>query len=53
MWLEDSMKYVNTYRLDLSDKNAKAFMRKQAAIYFGFDEGDLAKTAWPPETPKP
>lgn len=48
------MKYVNTYRLDLSDKNAKAFTRKQAAaIYFGFEEGDLAKTAWPPETPKP
>ena len=36
------MKYVNTYGLDLSDKNAKAFMRKQAA----------ATSAWqpPPES---
>jgi hypothetical protein len=47
------VKYVNTYRLDLTDKNAQAFMRTQMAIYFGFQEGDLAQTAWTPEPPKP
>ncbi|MEA2698212.1 MAG: hypothetical protein QOI66_2483 [Myxococcales bacterium] len=47
-WLRDSVKYVNTYRLDLADKSAAAFMRKQMAIYFGFEEGDLAQTAWTP-----
>jgi Fe-S cluster biosynthesis and repair protein YggX len=47
-WLKDSVKYVNTYRLDLADKSAAAFMRKQMAIYFGFEEGDLAQTAWTP-----
>jgi Fe-S cluster biosynthesis and repair protein YggX len=45
-WLNDSVKYVNTYRLDLADQNAQAFMRKQMAVYFGFEEGDLAQTAW-------
>jgi len=49
--LQDSVKYVNTYRLDLASKEAQAFMRKQMAVYFGFAEGDLADTAWTP--PKP
>ena len=53
MWLQDSVKYVNTYRLDLADKSAAAFMRKQMSIYFGFEEGDLAQTAWTPTAPKP
>ena len=51
MWLQDSVKYVNTYRLDLTSKDAQAFMRKQMEVYFGFAEGDLADTAWTP--PKP
>lgn len=45
-WLNDSVKYVNTYRLDLADASAQAFMRKQMAVYFGFEDGDLAQTAW-------
>jgi len=49
MWLRDSVKYVNTYRLDLTDKSAQAFMRKQMAVYFGFEQGDLADTAWTPQ----
>jgi Fe-S cluster biosynthesis and repair protein YggX len=52
MWLKDSVKYVNTYRLDLTEPSAQAFMRKQMAIYFGFEEGDLAQTAWTPQAPK-
>jgi Fe-S cluster biosynthesis and repair protein YggX len=52
MWLRDSVKYVNTYRLDLTDPTAQAFMRKQMAIYFGFEEGDLAQTAWVPAEKK-
>jgi Fe-S cluster biosynthesis and repair protein YggX len=51
MWLADSVKYVNTYRLDLADRTAQEFMRKQMAVYFGFEEGNLAQTAWSP--PKP
>jgi Fe-S cluster biosynthesis and repair protein YggX len=51
MWLQDSVKYVNTYRLDLTSKEAQAFMRKQMEVYFGFAEGNLADTAWTP--PKP
>jgi len=52
MWLKDSVKYVNTYRLDLTEPSAQAFMRKQMSIYFGFEEGDLAQTAWVPPPPK-
>jgi Fe-S cluster biosynthesis and repair protein YggX len=52
MWLKDSVKYVNTYRLDLTEPSAQAFMRKQMAIYFGFEEGDLAQTAWVPPAHK-
>ncbi len=51
MWLQDSVKFVNTYRLDLTTKEAQGFMRRQMEIYFGFAEGDLADTAWTP--PKP
>lgn len=49
MWLKDSVKYINTYRLDLADPAAQAFLKKQMAVYFGFEEGDLAQTAWTPE----
>lgn len=49
MWLKHSVRYVNTFRLDLTDKNAQAFMREQMSIYFGFEPGDLAATAWTPE----
>jgi len=52
MWLKDSVKYVNTYRLDLTEPSAQAFMRKQMAIYFNFEQGDLASTAWTPPPPK-
>lgn len=48
MWLKDSVKYVNTYRLDLASPEAQAFLAKQMSIYFGFEEGDLAQTAWVP-----
>jgi len=48
MWLQDSVKYVNTYRMDLTSKEAQAFMRHQMEVYFGFAEGDLADTAWTP-----
>jgi hypothetical protein len=32
---------------------AQAFMRTQMAVYFGFEQGDMATTAWTPEAPKP
>ena len=51
MWLKDSVKYINTYRVDRASKEGQAFMMKQMGIYFGFEEGDAAPTAWTP--PKP
>jgi len=51
MWLQDSVKYINTYRVDLASPEGQKFMFKQAAVYFGFEEGELAATAWTPPPP--
>jgi Fe-S cluster biosynthesis and repair protein YggX len=49
-WLKDSVKYINTYRVDLASPEGQKFMMKQCAVYFGFEEGELMQTAWtPPE----
>jgi Fe-S cluster biosynthesis and repair protein YggX len=49
MWKKDSVKYINTYRVDLASPEGQKFMFKQCAVYFGFEEGELAATAWTPE----
>ncbi len=51
-WLQDSVKYINTYRVDLASPEGQKFMLKQCAVYFGFEKGDLAETAWTPEEKK-
>jgi Fe-S cluster biosynthesis and repair protein YggX len=51
-WLKDSVKYINTYRLDLASTEGQKFMLKQASIYFGFEEGNLADTAFQPNEKK-
>lgn len=45
-WLQESVRLINTYRIDLSDPEGQRFMFEQTAIYFGFEKGDLAETAW-------
>jgi hypothetical protein len=42
------VRIINTYRVDLAAPEGQKFMLKQAAIYFGFEEGDIAQTAWTP-----
>lgn len=49
-WLNFSVRYVNTYRLDLADKKAQEFLQKQCSIYFGYEQGEEAQTAWVPPT---
>ena len=50
MWLRESPRYVNTYGIDLQSAQGQEFMRQQMRVFFGFEEGDLANTAWrPPE----
>jgi Fe-S cluster biosynthesis and repair protein YggX len=49
-WLQESVRLINTYRIDLSDPAGQEFFFKQTAIYFGYEDGDIAATAWvPPE----
>ena len=47
-WLSDSVKFVNTYRVDLASPEGQKFMFKQCAVYFGFEQGEVAQTAWVP-----
>jgi len=51
-WKQDSVKFINTYRVDLASPEGQKFMFKQCAIYFGFEEGDLAQTAYTPAPDK-
>jgi Fe-S cluster biosynthesis and repair protein YggX len=48
MWIRESPKYINTYRLDLQSKEGREFLEKQMRIFFGFEEGELADTAFTP-----
>jgi Fe-S cluster biosynthesis and repair protein YggX len=50
LWLQESVRYINTYRVDLSSREGTDFMLNQLKIWLGLEEGDLAATAWtPPE----
>lgn len=49
-WLKESVRYINTYRVDLSSREGSEFMVKQMRIYFELETGDLAQTAWTPPT---
>jgi Fe-S cluster biosynthesis and repair protein YggX len=50
-WLKDSVKFINTYRVDLASSEGQTFMVKQCAVYFGFEKGEVAATAWTPGSP--
>lgn len=47
-WMKDSVKYINTYRVDLATPEGQKFMFKQVAVYFGFEDGEMAPTAFTP-----
>jgi Fe-S cluster biosynthesis and repair protein YggX len=47
-WLADSVRLINTYRVDLASTEGQKFMMHQCAVYFGFEEGEVAQTAWTP-----
>lgn len=51
MWLQESPRYVNTFQLDLQSEKGREFLRQQMKVFFGFEEGDMAETAWVPPTP--
>lgn len=48
MWLRESPRYVNTYGLDLQTDKGREFLRQQMRVFFGFEDGALADTAWVP-----
>lgn len=48
MWLSESVRIINTYRVDLASKEGQQFMFDQTAVFFGFEQGEIAATAWTP-----
>ena len=48
MWLKESPRYINTYRIDLQSKEGRDFLEKQMRIFFGFEAGEMAETAFVP-----
>jgi Fe-S cluster biosynthesis and repair protein YggX len=46
MWLRESPRYINTYRIDLQSAEGREFLENQMKVFFGFETGDLADTAW-------
>ena len=46
MWLQESPRYINTYRLDLQSAEGREFLEKQMKIFFGFEQGEMADTAY-------
>ena len=53
MWLKDSVKFINTYRVDLTSAEGQKFMFDQCEVYLGFKEGKLADTAFVPAQGSP
>ena len=47
-WVKDSVRLINTYKVDLVTPEGQTFMLKQCALYFNFEEGEMAQTAWTP-----
>ena len=47
-WVKDSVRLINTYKVDLVTPEGQKFMLKQCAVYFGYEEGEMAQTAWTP-----
>ena len=48
LWLQESVRYINTYRVDLSSREGTEFMVKQLKIWLGLEEGEQVPTAWTP-----
>ena len=48
LWLQESVRYINTDRVDLSSREGTEFMLKQLRIWLGLEDGELAQTAWVP-----
>ncbi len=51
-WIKDSVKFINTYRVDTTTAEGRKFMFDQAEVYFGFKDGALADTAYVPSEDK-
>lgn len=50
LWLEESIRYINTRGVDLSTAEGTKFVLEQLRIWLGMEDGEMMQTAWtPPE----
>lgn len=52
-WIKDSVKFINTYRVDLTSAEGQKFMFDQCELYFGWKDGKMADTAFVAAEPAP
>lgn len=45
-WLRYSVRIINTLGIDLASEAGQKEMLHQTSVYFGYEEGELAPTAW-------
>ncbi len=50
-WIQESPRYINTYRFDMQSAEGRAFLEGQMKVFFGFEGGEMAETAYEPRTP--
>lgn len=48
LWLKESVRFINTYRIDLSSRQGTEFLMQQLRIWLGLEQGETAQTAWTP-----
>jgi Fe-S cluster biosynthesis and repair protein YggX len=50
-WIRESPRYINTYSIDLQSAEGREFLENQMRVFFGFEDGEMAQTAWQPTGP--
>ena len=48
LWLQESVRYINTYKVDLATKSGTQLITAQLRIWLGLDDGEMLQTAWVP-----
>ena len=47
-WLQESVRYINTYGWELNKPQDAERLVEQLRIWLGLDEGEMLQTAWTP-----
>jgi len=48
LWVSESVRYINTYRMDLQTRAGTEQLLKLMRVWLGMEEGEMLPTAWTP-----